>query len=71
MTPDRWRRIEALYHAALAEPLDARARYLTDACAGDAALRHEVESLLAHGETPSADFLEPPAGAVADRKSVV
>ena len=42
-----WRRIEEVFHAALPLDADARAAYLDGACAGDAALRAEVESLLA------------------------
>jgi serine/threonine-protein kinase len=48
MTPERWRRIEAVYHAALeCDPGQQRQAYLADACAGDEDLRREVESLLA------------------------
>ena len=57
MTPDRWRRIEELYHAALARVESERPAFLTEACAGDDALRREVESLLA--QPASADgFLD-------------
>ena len=47
MTPERWRRVEALYHAALARDARDRALFLEDVCAGDDALRRDVESLLA------------------------
>ena len=47
MTPDRWRRIEELYHDALTREGAARAAFLAESCAGDAELRREVESLLA------------------------
>jgi TolB-like protein/Tfp pilus assembly protein PilF len=47
MTPERWRRIEALYHAARSRDEDERGAFLTEACAGDASLKGEVESLLA------------------------
>ena len=47
MTPDRWQRIEELYHAARTRPAPERAAFLDDACAGDGALRGDVESLLA------------------------
>src|SRR6266511_2206412 len=58
-TPERWARIERLYHEALAQDSHERASFLADACAGDDALRREVESLLAHdGE---AAFLSTPA----------
>ncbi len=45
MNPDRWRQVEGLYHAALAHPAEERAAWLAEACAGDAALQREVESL--------------------------
>jgi eukaryotic-like serine/threonine-protein kinase len=46
MTPERWRRVEQLYHAALTRDADHRAAFLAEACAGDEALRREVESLV-------------------------
>ena len=45
---ERWREIERLFHAALERPSSERAAFLEQACAGDRALRQEVESLLAH-----------------------
>src|SRR4249920_2709909 len=47
MEPDRRAQIEQLYHAARTRAADERASYLDAACAGDPALRREVESLLA------------------------
>src|SRR5687767_13821041 len=47
MTPERWRRVEELYHAALTRDERARAAFLATACGGDEALHREVESLLA------------------------
>jgi hypothetical protein len=46
-TPDRWEKIEQLYHAALERDEAQRAGYLHEACGEDEALRREVESLLA------------------------
>ncbi len=46
MTPDRWKRVEALYHAALARPAGERVSFLAEACPDDEALRRDVESLL-------------------------
>src|SRR5688572_27933823 len=46
MDQARWRQIERLYHEAQARPADERAAFLAQACAGDAALRREVETLL-------------------------
>jgi serine/threonine protein kinase len=48
MTPERWRQVERLYHAALKRDTAERDAYLEQACAGDGSLRNEVESLLAH-----------------------
>jgi serine/threonine protein kinase/dipeptidyl aminopeptidase/acylaminoacyl peptidase len=60
MTPERWRDIERLYHAALERDGDQRAAFLAETCADDPALRREVESLLAYRARTS-DFLETPA----------
>src|SRR5262245_26655779 len=46
MTPERWRHIERVYHAALERDTDEQAAFLAEACDGDDALRGEVESLL-------------------------
>ena len=48
MSDERWRRIEEICHDALERLPDDRAAFVRDACAGDAALRVEVESLLAN-----------------------
>ncbi len=47
MPPERWERIEHLYHATLEREPDRRAPFLAETCAGDEALRWEVESLVA------------------------
>ena len=60
MTPERWRKIEEIYHAALEVRGDQRAAYLKEACAGDSDLLREVESLLAQAKTADS-FLETPA----------
>ncbi|HEV3056981.1 MAG TPA: protein kinase [Vicinamibacterales bacterium] len=64
MPSERWKRVERVYHAARERPFDERAAFLDAACAGDAELQREVESLLnqpASGE----GFLSEPAVAVA------
>lgn len=66
MTPERFRRIEEIYYAALARGESERTAFLADACAGDEALRHEIESLLDQPTSPDG-FLEGPALAVAAR----
>ncbi len=64
MEPEPRNRISDLYHAALARSPEERGAFLNEACAGDDALRREVESLLAC-EPQSSGFLERPAGLVA------
>src|SRR5205085_12315455 len=63
---ERWRRIETLYQAALELDEAERAAFLDRACAGDAALRREVASLLASHEE-AGSFLAAPAMQVAAR----
>jgi len=46
MTPERWERIQELYHAVRVVSERDRARCLADACGGDAGLQHEVQKLL-------------------------
>jgi len=46
MSDARWRRVQDLYHGALERPALLRAEFLSEECAGDAGLRHEVQSLL-------------------------
>jgi Tol biopolymer transport system component len=46
MTPERWRRIEELFHAARERPAADRAPFLRGACADDDAMRRDIESLL-------------------------
>ena len=50
MDRERWRRVDQLYHAALAQPADRRAAFLRDACDGDEDVLGEVLSLLAQTE---------------------
>src|SRR4030095_15237266 len=66
MEPERWRRVEELYHAALRVTTDQRAAFLKDACGGDEELLGEVESLLTHEESAEA-FIKAPAFEVAAR----
>jgi eukaryotic-like serine/threonine-protein kinase len=64
MNPDRWQRIEELYHAALAREREGRAAFLANACQGDEELRREVESLLKRAVSASG-LLDHPAVDVA------
>jgi serine/threonine protein kinase/WD40 repeat protein len=47
MSPARWQRVKSLFHEAAEYAPDARANFLDEACANDAEVRIEVESLLA------------------------
>ena len=60
MGPERWQKIEQLYHLTLEREENQRAAFLCEVCAGDAALQREVESLLAQ-DRQADSFLESPA----------
>ena len=46
MDPQRWQRVEGLYHSALERAFDERVAFLAEQCGADDGLRREVESLL-------------------------
>ena len=60
MDPERWRRIEELYHSVLEMKPDLRESYLDEACAGDPSLRREVERLIER-QSEAEGFIESPA----------
>ena len=60
MTPERWKQIDELAQSAIERGGDQRAAFLDAACAGDEALRREVESQIAYQQQAS-KFLEEPA----------
>jgi eukaryotic-like serine/threonine-protein kinase len=60
MTPERWKQIDELAQAALERGGDQREAFLDQGCAGDEALRHEVESQIAY-QLQASKFLEEPA----------
>ena len=64
MKPERWQKVEGIYHAALEREEGQRAAFLNEACGGDESLRREVESLLAQ-EGATGSFLDAPALEVA------
>jgi len=64
MTPERWKRIEQLYHSALQRPASERSAYLRLACPDDQELLCEVEELLLSNQGEKS-FLETPAFAAA------
>ena len=60
MNPERWGRVESIFQKALEADENRRSSVIEESCAGDAELRREVESLLAH-YSDSASFIEKPA----------
>src|SRR5262245_15399992 len=64
MQPERWQRIDELFHAALERDGAERAAWLAAACDGDDGLRGEVEALLA-ADGEAEGFIESPAYALA------
>lgn len=59
-TPERWRQVEELYHAALERAPGDRLAFLQQACAGDPELRGEVESLLSEDVSHEGMLDRPP-----------
>ena len=60
MTPERWQKAKEIFHAALDRAPAERSVFLANACDGDEALRHEVESLIASHEKDGS-FIDSPA----------
>jgi len=61
---ERWQEVERIYHLTLEREASERSTFLVQACAGDEALRREVESLLSY-EHHAEGFIEAPALEVA------
>jgi serine/threonine protein kinase len=59
MTPERWQQINELYHNALELDASGQATFLNQACAADAELRDEVESLIASHDQAGSFISEP------------
>ena len=60
MTPERWKKLEEVFESAVQRPPGERAQFLDLACAGDEALRSQVETLLLSYEQ-AGSFMESPA----------
>ena len=69
MDPERWRKVDDLLQSALQLPADQREEFVRQACSGDAALEHEVRSLLI-SDQEAGSFLGRPAIKVAARAAV-
>src|SRR5262245_34185642 len=66
--PERWARLDELYHAALEQPEEQRDAFLRSACGGDETLRREIRALLGfHGHE---GFFDRPPAEIAARLQV-
>src|SRR5438067_854387 len=66
MTPARLQTVEEIFHAALDQEPKEIARFVNSACAGDEALRREVEALLGSHQRAST-FIETSPASIATR----
>src|SRR5438552_4143204 len=68
---ERWQRVKQLVADAALRPAAERAPFLADACGDDAALRQEVDALLASHDA-AGDLFErrPPAGSALARAGI-
>jgi len=64
MTPQHWQQVKQIFQSVLEYPPDERAAFLDEACASDATLRSEVESLISSHDQAD-DSIEAMAGGVA------
>jgi len=64
MDPERWQKLEDLFHAALERNVGGRASFVAEACGNDDDLRRELESMLDHDEQAK-NFIESPAYVIA------
>src|SRR5437762_4021401 len=60
MPGDRWCQVKALFASAVDRPVEERSSFLDAACRDDAALRQEVDALLA-ADAQATSFIEKPA----------
>jgi non-specific serine/threonine protein kinase/serine/threonine-protein kinase len=65
----RWHRVKGVFQDAIARPPEARETFLAEACAEDAELRSEVDSLLA-AQRDAGAFLSEPAVAGAEAQDL-
>jgi len=61
MTPEQWQQVRDVLHDVVQLPANQRSAYLDVRCAGEPALRREVEQLLAAESNVPTSFLESPA----------
>ncbi|HEV2912653.1 MAG TPA: protein kinase [Pyrinomonadaceae bacterium] len=70
MTPEKWKKVEALFEAAMERAPQERSAYLAEACAGDEALCRQIETLILSYEE-AGSFIEEPALAVDSAPTLV
>jgi hypothetical protein len=68
VTPERWRQVTEIFHAALAREGEARQAFLAEACGADAELRAEVEALIA-AQGAAGSFGERPLFEIDERRT--
>jgi hypothetical protein len=66
MEPERWQRVEQVYHSVLKIPAEQRSAFLENECQDDPELQKELASLLSY-ESAAAGFIESAAFDVAAR----
>ena len=75
MTPERWQQLKQLFQSALERSPAERSAFLAQACAGDEALRREVESLISShdqaGDSIEAMAAEAATEMLADDRKIV
>jgi serine/threonine protein kinase len=64
MKPERWQKLDQLFHSALECTSGEREAFVAEACRGDDALRQELRSMIAH-HRQAGSFIEHPAYEVA------
>jgi len=69
MTPERWQKLDKLFHEALEREPEARPAFVEQVCAGDDELRQELDSMLDHHEQANS-FIESPAYVI-DAETIV
>jgi serine/threonine protein kinase len=68
LTPESWRRVRQILEQALEVAPERRSVYLEEVCAGDQALRREVEALIAADQQAGTGFL---AGSAVDASTIL
>ena len=68
MTPERWRKIEEIYHAAQEREPGERGTFVSEACCGDTELKGQIEAMLA--QDSGGGILDKPADDLVPESSI-